>query len=109
MAKKAKRGRPPGSGKKKKEEAKAVPGFWRGFAAVSLIIVGIVLAFGAAANAPIPKDLWNAFWWAFGAAAVIRCVLLIYLGGLKFRSVDQRIPFHKILRMKGSMVCIARW
>jgi S-DNA-T family DNA segregation ATPase FtsK/SpoIIIE len=109
MAKKAKRGRPAGSGKKKKEEAKAIPGFWRGFGAVSLIIIGIVLWFGAFINAPIPKDLWNAFWWAFGGAAIIAPVVLIYLGGLKFISEDQRIPFHKILGATALMVFFASW
>jgi DNA segregation ATPase FtsK/SpoIIIE, S-DNA-T family len=109
MAKKAKRGRPPGSGKKKKEEPKVAPGFWRGFAAICLIIIGIVLAFGAFINAPIPQNLWNGFWWAFGAATVIAPVLLIYLGGLKFLSEDQRIPFHKILGATAFLVFFASW
>jgi S-DNA-T family DNA segregation ATPase FtsK/SpoIIIE len=109
MAKKAKRGRPAGSGKKKKEEAKAVPGFWRGFGAVSLIILGVVLAFGAFISAPIPHNLWHGFWWTFGAAAVIAPIVLVYLGGLKFLSEDQRIPFHKILGASALMIFLASW
>jgi S-DNA-T family DNA segregation ATPase FtsK/SpoIIIE len=109
MAKKAKRGRPPGKKSKKKEEAKPGNSFWRGFAAVVLIILGLVLLFGAFINAPLPKDLWNGFWTALGAATLIVPVALIYLGGLKFLSEDQRIPFAKILGVTTLLVVLASW
>jgi S-DNA-T family DNA segregation ATPase FtsK/SpoIIIE len=98
MAKKKKPGRPKGSSaKNKKEETKSSSSFWRGFAAVILIIAGIILLFGAFINAPLPKSLWNGAWTGIGLATVLAPITLIYLGGLKFLSEDQRIPFAKIL------------
>jgi DNA segregation ATPase FtsK/SpoIIIE, S-DNA-T family len=108
MAKKRKPGRPKGSGSKnKKDETKAGSSFWRGFAAVVLIIAGIVLLFGAFINAPLPKNFWNGIWSAIGAATVIAPITLIYLGGLKFLSEDQRIPFAKILGVAALLTFFA--
>lgn len=108
MAKKRKPGRPKGSGsKKQKEEKKQGSSFWRGFGAVALIILGLVLLFGAFINAPVPKNLWNGFWAAIGAATIIAPVTLIYLGGLKFLSEDQRIPFSKILGVSALLISFA--
>jgi S-DNA-T family DNA segregation ATPase FtsK/SpoIIIE len=105
MAKKSKkRGRP---AKKKIEDQK--PGFGRGFAAVSLIIIGIVLAFGAFTNAPIPKDMWNGSWWAVGFASVVVPFALIYLGLLKFMHEEQRTPFHKILGVSSLVIFFSGW
>lgn len=107
MAKKAKRGRPRGSSKKQKDEKKATSSFWRGFAAVVLIIAGIVLLFGAFINAPLPKNVWNGVWVALGAATVLAPITLVYLGGLKFLSEDQRIPFAKILGVAALLTFLA--
>ncbi|MDB5160690.1 MAG: cell division FtsK/SpoIIIE [Candidatus Saccharibacteria bacterium] len=107
MAKKAKRGRPPKS--KKKEAPKKTSSFWRGFAAVMLIIIGIVLMFGAFINAQVPKSLWDGFWSVIGAATFIAPLTLIYLGGLKFLSEDQRIPFPKILGVAALWIFFAGW
>lgn len=110
MAKKRKPGRPAGSkAKNKKAEPKKNSGFWRGVGAVSLILLGIVLFFGAFINAPAPKDLWNGFWGAIGVATIIAPILLIYLGGLKFLSEDQRIPFTKIIGSLALVVFLAGW
>lgn len=106
-AKKRKPGRPKGSSKKQKDEKKPGSSFWRGFAAVVLIIAGIILLFGAFINAPLPKDLWNGVWTALGAATLLAPITLIYLGGLKFLSEDQRIPFPKILGVAALLVFFA--
>jgi len=108
MAKKRKPGRPAGS-KTKKEEPKKTSNFWRGFAAVALIIIGIVLLFGAFINAPVPHNLWNGVWWALGAATITVPIVLIYLGGLKFLTEDQRIPFQKIIGSVAMLVFFASW
>jgi S-DNA-T family DNA segregation ATPase FtsK/SpoIIIE len=105
MAKKAKRGRPPG--KKKNAEPKKNSAFWRGVAAVGLIIFGIVLFFGAFISAPIPHDLWHGFWWALGSATVIAPLVLVYLGGLKFVNEEQRIPFPNIVGTLGLLTFFA--
>ncbi|MBX4199318.1 DNA translocase FtsK 4TM domain-containing protein, partial [Candidatus Saccharibacteria bacterium] len=108
MAKKRKPGRPPGS-TKKKEEPKKNSGFWRGLGAVTLIILGIVLLFGAFINAPVPKDLWNWFWNVVGIATLLAPILLVYLGGLKFLTEDQRIPFTKIVGSIALLAFFAGW
>jgi len=104
MAKKRKPGRPAGAKSKSKKEPKKNSGFWRGVGAVALILLGIILFFGAFINAPAPKGLWNGFWDTIGVATIITPILLVYLGGLKFLTEDQRIPFTKII---GSIALIA--
>jgi len=105
MAKKAKRGRPP---KKKVEKAKNA-GFWRGIAAVVLIVAAIVLAFGAFISAPIPHDMWHGAWWTFGVAAIIVSPALLYLGSLKFLSEDQRIPLPNMVGTIALLVFLSSW
>jgi S-DNA-T family DNA segregation ATPase FtsK/SpoIIIE len=107
MPKKAKRGRPPG--KKTEKIEKPNSGFWRSVGAVGLIIIGVVLLFGAFISAPIPKDLWNAFWWAIGAATIVAPFALIYLGVLKFVSEGQRIPLPNMVGTIGLLVFLAGW
>ena len=107
MAKKAKRGRPPG--KKVNEKAKRNGNFWRAVAAVALIIFGVVLAFGAFISAPIPQNTWEGFWWALGAATVVAPIALIYLGMLKFINEEQRIPLPNMIGTLGLLVFFASW
>jgi hypothetical protein len=102
MAKKKKRAAP-----KKKEEAKKNTGFWRGIYAVTLIIAGIVLAFGAVISAPVPQGFWDGVWWAIGAATIIAPVVLIYLGGLKFLSEDHKIPLPNFIGALSFLVFFA--
>jgi S-DNA-T family DNA segregation ATPase FtsK/SpoIIIE len=109
MPKKAKRGRPRGSGQKKKKEEKKNTGFWRGVGAVSFIIVGIILLFGAFINAPVPKDLWNGSWSIIGAATLIAPFVLIYLGALKFLTEDQQIPAAKLAGSIALLALFASW
>ena len=107
MAKKAKRGRPPG--KKTSEKAQRNGAFWRSVGAVGLILLGVVLLFGSFISAPIPHDVWNGFWWALGAATIIAPLVLIYLGVLKFASEDRRIPLPNMIGMIGLLVFLASW
>jgi hypothetical protein len=48
-------------------------------AAIGLIIIGLVLFFGAFISAPIPHNLWHGFWWALGSATVVAPLVLVYL------------------------------
>jgi S-DNA-T family DNA segregation ATPase FtsK/SpoIIIE len=107
MAKKAKRGRPPGKSKKTSEKAKRNGAFWRSVGAVGLMILGVVLLFGAFISAPIPHNVWNAFWWALGGATIIAPVALIYLGLLKFINEEQRIPLPNMVGTIGLLVFVA--
>jgi DNA segregation ATPase FtsK/SpoIIIE, S-DNA-T family len=109
MAKKAKRGRPPGSGKKKQAKARNNGEFWRSLAAVGLIIFGVVLLFGAFITAPIPHSVWHGFWWALGAATIVAPLGFIYLGALKFVNEERRIPFPNMVGTIGLLVFLASW
>jgi hypothetical protein len=106
MAKKAKRGRPP---KKAEKKSNNNGPFWRSVGAVGLIVLGVVLSFGAFISAPIPHDLWNGFWWTLGIAAIVAPPALIYLGALKFTSEDQRIPLPNMIGTIGLLVFLASW
>jgi DNA segregation ATPase FtsK/SpoIIIE, S-DNA-T family len=107
MAKKSKRGRP--RGKTKKSEPKKDSGFWRGVGAISLIIIGIILLFGAFINAPLPEGLWNYSWSIIGASSVVAPFILIYLGGMKFMTEDQRIPPAKMAGAIALLVFYSCW
>jgi S-DNA-T family DNA segregation ATPase FtsK/SpoIIIE len=107
MAKKAKRGRPPG--KKKDEKAQKNGAFWRSLAAVGLIIFGVILLFGAFIGAPIPHSVWHGFWWALGAGTIAAPFAFIYLGALKFVNEERRIPFPNMVGTIGLLVFLASW
>jgi len=107
MAKKAKRGRPPG--KKKDEKAKSNGAFWRSLYAVALIIFGVILLFGAFISAPIPHSVWHGFWWALGGATWVAPFALIYLGAMKFINEERRIPFPNMIGTIGLLVFLASW
>lgn len=104
---KRKPGRPPKKSNKKKAESSS--NFWRGVGSVLLIVGGIVLAFGAFLDAPVPRDLWDGAWWAFGTGAIIAPFVLIYLGSLKFLTEDQQIPLPKMLSVLGLLTFFAAW
>jgi S-DNA-T family DNA segregation ATPase FtsK/SpoIIIE len=107
MAKKAKRGRPPG--KKAAKNQKNNSGFWRAIAAVFLIIFGVVLLFGAFISAPLPHNIWHGFWWALGGATIVAPVALVYLGALKFINEEQRIPLPNMVGTLGLLTFLASW
>src|SRR3954447_23866179 len=107
MAKKAKRGRPPG--KKKNDKTEKNGAFWRSLYAVFLIIFGVVLLFGAVISAPIPHSVWHGFWWALGAATWVAPFALIYLGMTKFINEEQRIPLPNMIGTIGLLVFLASW
>ena len=92
-----------------KSSSKDMSGFWRGIGALLLIVGGIVLAFGAFINAPIPHDFWHGAWWTLGGAAIVAPLALIYLGALKFITEDQRVPLAKIIGVAGMLVFLAGW
>ena len=106
MAKKAKRGRPPGK-KNKDKPAKSNSGFWRAIGAVFLIIFGVVLLFGSFISAPIPHSVWHGFWWALGGATLVAPLALIYLGALKFINEEQRVPLPNMIGTLGLLTFLA--
>ncbi|MBI2592236.1 hypothetical protein HYW36_02045 [Candidatus Saccharibacteria bacterium] len=105
MSAKRKPGRPP----KKIKKSEASSNFWRGVGAVLLIIAGIVIGFGIFIDAPIPRDMWDGAWRAFGIGAAFVPFVLIYLGSLKFLTEDQQIPLPKMLATLGLLSFFASW
>jgi S-DNA-T family DNA segregation ATPase FtsK/SpoIIIE len=102
MAKKKKR-----AAAKKKVEPKKNSSFWRVVNSIVLIITGVILAFGAFIDAPIPKGFWDGSWWALGIATVAVPIVLIYLGGLKLFSDDHKIPFPNMVGAIALLVFFA--
>src|SRR5476649_219976 len=96
MAKKPKNPKLANHRKKAIKTRKDRSAFWRGVGAVSLIIAGIVLTFGAFIHAPIPHDFWHGAWWALGWGTIAAPFALLYLGSLKFIDENQRIPLSKM-------------
>lgn len=94
---------------KKTKDAKDFGGFWRGFGAVILIIAGIILPFGLFISNPVPRGMWDGFWWALGAATVIAPIVLIYLGSAKFFNENQRIPLAKMAGSLSLLAFLASW
>lgn len=109
MAKKRKPGRPPKKDPKKDKKKEVNSGFWRGVGAVFLIVVGIILAFGAFIDAPIPSGMWDGVWSALGVATILAPFALIYLGLLKFVTEEQEIPLPKLVGVAGLLVFFAAW
>jgi len=101
--------RKPGRPAKNSKKSESSSNFWRGVGAVLLIVGGIILGFGAFINAPIPRDMWDGGWWAFGIAATVAPFALIYLGSLKFLTEDQQIPLPKMLGVAGLLTFFAGW
>jgi S-DNA-T family DNA segregation ATPase FtsK/SpoIIIE len=102
MAKKKKR-----TAAKKKTEPKKNTGFWLVVSAIVLIIAGVILAFGAFIDAPIPKGFWDSTWWALGISTVMVPICLIYLGGLKLFSDDHKIPFPNFVGALALLIFFA--
>lgn len=91
------------------EKAQRTAGFWRGLGAIALIVIGIIMAFGAFISAPIPAGLWDGTWWLLGGAAIIAPIALIYLGISKFLSEEQEIPLVRLAGCVGLLVFFAGW
>lgn len=95
MAKKKKR-----KSRVKQQEYKEPNLFWRQAAAVLLFVAALFLLLGGfGAGGPLPKGLFNGFYWAFGLAAYLTPVSLIYFAVLKFKSDDHKVPLSNSVSM----------
>ena len=107
MAKKKKQTR---SRKKAAPEVVERSPFWPMAAAIVLFIAAVFLLFGGfGTGGPLPKGLFNGAYWAFGWAAYLTPIALVFFGIAKFKSEDKKVPLGKFVAMLGALVFIASW
>lgn len=105
MAKKKKQTR-----SKKKVEITEESTFWPLAGAILLFVLAIFLLFGGfGAGGPLPKGMFQGGYWAFGWAAYLLPVALIYLGVYKFTSEDRQIPLANMVSMVALVTFAACW
>ncbi|HKR82257.1 MAG TPA: DNA translocase FtsK 4TM domain-containing protein [Candidatus Saccharimonadales bacterium] len=102
--------------KKKQTRAKKAPpieessAFWPLAGAILLFIVAVFLLLGGfGTGGPLPKGLFHGAYWAFGWAAYLLPVSLVYWGVYKFKSEDHQIPLSNLLSMVALLVFAASW
>ena len=100
--------------KKRKSRAREVvkePNmFWRQTAAVLLFIIAIFLllgGFGVGGNLPV--GMFNGVYWAFGIAAYLSPLSLIYFGVLKLQHEEHKVPLHKSVSMLFLLISLSGW
>ncbi|MCA9333008.1 DNA translocase FtsK 4TM domain-containing protein [Candidatus Saccharibacteria bacterium] len=93
--------------KKKKSSKKKVeaiesekPVFWAIAGAVLLMVISIFLLLGMfGTGGSLPKGMYSVIYSVLGYAAVFSPIAAGYLGYLKFRSEDRRVPLKKLTGM----------
>lgn len=96
--------------RKKSVEAAEKSPFWAMAGGVIMIILAIfTLLGGFGAGGPLPQGLFNIANWAFGFAAYMVPVALIFYGVYKFSSEDKRIPLSKNISMLAFLIFFATW
>jgi S-DNA-T family DNA segregation ATPase FtsK/SpoIIIE len=103
--------------KKKKKAKKSVPkeqgntqssGFWSLTGAILLILLALFLLLGGfGTGGPLPIGMFNGAYWAFGWAAYLTPLALIFFGVHKFRDEERRIPLGKLLSMVSFVVAVS--
>jgi S-DNA-T family DNA segregation ATPase FtsK/SpoIIIE len=103
--------------KKKQTRAKKVvasepegSGFWPLAGAILLFILAIFLLLGGfGTGGPLPKGMFHGGYWAFGWAAYLLPLALVYWGVYKFKSEDRQIPLSNLLSMIALLVFASSW
>jgi S-DNA-T family DNA segregation ATPase FtsK/SpoIIIE len=96
--------------KKKVEEAAERSPFWAYSAAILLMLVAVFLLLGGfGTGGSLPVGLFHGAYWAFGWAAYITPVALIYWGIYKFKAEDHRIPLDKLFGMLAVLIFASAW
>jgi S-DNA-T family DNA segregation ATPase FtsK/SpoIIIE len=82
--------------------------FWRqAFAILLFLAAAFLLLGGFGAGGPLPKSLFSGVYWAFGWAAWLSPVALIYFGVLKFKMDDHKVPFSNSFSMIALLAFLA--
>ncbi|HSX36734.1 MAG TPA: DNA translocase FtsK 4TM domain-containing protein [Patescibacteria group bacterium] len=84
--------------------------FWAYAGAVTLIVAALFLLLGGfGTGGALPVGLFHGAYWAFGWAAYLTPVALIYWGVYKFMSEDRRIPLGKLTSMLCVLLFSSSW
>ncbi len=97
--------------KKKKDQKDEEPSlFWPQAGAIIMVLfAGFLLLGGFAAGGPLPEGLFGSAFWAFGWAAYLTPIALLFLGVWKFVSEDKQIPLEKLASMIALLVFASAW
>ena len=95
--------------KKEVEEVERSP-FWPLTGGILLCVVALfTLLGGFGTGGPLPTGLFHGAYTAFGWAAYLLPLALVYWGVYKFRTEDHKIPLGKLLSMLALLVFAACW
>ncbi len=109
MAKKKKR-TPKKVNKAVKHEPKEKSAFWPLTGAVILIIAALLLLLGGfGTGGVLPVNMFHGAYWALGVAGYLTPIALIYIGVLKFKSEERKVPLGKFVSMILALVFSAGW
>jgi S-DNA-T family DNA segregation ATPase FtsK/SpoIIIE len=102
--------------KRKQTRKKAVPEpreispFWLLTGAVLMFVAALfILLGGFGTGGPLPKALFDGGYWAFGWAAYLLPVVLVYWGVYKFNAENHRMPLSQILSMIALLIFSSAW
>ncbi len=96
--------------RKKVEPVDNQAGFWPLAGAILLMLLAVFLLLGGfGTGGPLPTTLFRGAFWALGWAAYFTPVACAYIGIMKFRSEDRRIPLAKLMSMLCALVFTASW
>lgn len=102
--------------KKRQTRKKAAPveaersPFWALSGAIVLILAGLFMLLGGfGTGGPLPVNLFNGAYWAFGWAAFLSPLALVYWGVYKFNSEDHRIPLGNLFSMVAVLLFSSSW
>ncbi len=82
--------------------------FWDYTGAVLLCLIAIFLLLGGfETGGSLPQGLFDGAYWAFGVAAYVTPVVLVYYAVHKFTAEDRRIPLGKFFSMLLALLFLA--
>jgi hypothetical protein len=101
--------------KKSSKSKKAAPAvsaerspFWDYTGAAVLVLTALFLLLGGfGTGGSLPTGLFNGAYWAFGWAAYLTPIVLVYYAIHKFTAEDRRIPLGKFFSMLLALLFIA--
>lgn len=98
--------------KKKVDKAAVVENspFWPLSGAILLMVMAFFLLLGGfGTGGPLPVNMFHGAYWAFGWAAYLVPVALIYWGVNKFTAEDRQIPLGKFMGMSAALLFASAW